>query len=305
MLLTVPALFRVTFYHNAARLLRGLMRWGAPGRDDVSRAVRGKALQGGAIVVLHTHGRHGQYHPPLHLLATSGGDDDQRERWDHGQDVPSALLRRKWQWHRRRMVRQRLPTEASKALVETCFTTYPNGRVTNVHKGHVPAQSQSVARDVAKSGVSPPLSGRRIDRSAGERVTYPYRSHRTDRVERETVEVATGIGRMIQPTMPKGFKGMRSYGVQATKTFAQGQGIIHAALAKVVGVVTGAVKIIARLTSRQRYEQRTGRDPFRCPHCPREMGLWRIWHPTSGGGEDEGQKIKRGTYTSSAQRAGP
>jgi hypothetical protein len=26
-------------------------------------------------VVLHTHGRNGQYHPHLHLLATSGGYD--------------------------------------------------------------------------------------------------------------------------------------------------------------------------------------------------------------------------------------
>jgi predicted RNA-binding Zn-ribbon protein involved in translation (DUF1610 family) len=41
-------------------------------------------------------------------------------------------------------------------------------------------------------------------------------------------------------------------------------------------VVQGAVKIIARLTYRQRYEQSTGRDPFRCPHCGEEMGLWRI-----------------------------
>ena len=37
----------------------------------------GKALKGGYIAVLHTHGRNGQYHPHLHLLATSGGYDGQ------------------------------------------------------------------------------------------------------------------------------------------------------------------------------------------------------------------------------------
>ncbi len=42
------------------------------------------------------------------------------------------------------------------------------------------------------------------------------------------------------------------------------------------------VKIIARLTYRQRYKQSTGRDPFRCPHCQGEREVWRIWHPTSG-----------------------
>jgi Putative transposase len=182
---------------------------------------------------------------------------------------------------------------------------YPNGLVTNVQKGQVPSQYQSLARYVAKYVVSPPISVRRIDRYDGERVTYHYRSHRTERVERETVEVATFIGRMIQHTMPKGFKRIRYYGVQATKTFAKVKALIHEALAKVAGVVKGAVKIIARLTYRQRYAQSTGRDPFICPHCRSEMGVWRIWHPTYGLIHDEGEVIKRGTYASTAPRAGP
>ena len=78
-----------------------------------------------------------------------------------------------------------------------------------------------------------------------------------------------------------------------------------AALAQVEGVVKGAVKIIARLTYRQRYAQSTGRDPLICPHCQGAMGVWRIWHPTYGVIYDEVQVIKRGTYTSTAQRAGP
>jgi hypothetical protein len=304
-ILTVPAMFRVTFYQNAALLLSALMRCGAQCLDDFYSEVRGKTVKGGYIVVLHTHGRNGQYHPHLHLIATSGGYDDQSERWEHVQYMPYELLRRKWQWHLLSMVRQTLTTEAVNQLVDTCFTKYPNGLVTNVQKGQVPSQYQSVARYVATYVVSPPISVRRIDRYDGEWVTYHYRSHRTDRVERETVEVATFIGRMIQHTMPKGFKRIRYYGVQATKTFAKIKRIIQAALAKVGEVVKGAVKIIARLTYRQRYEQSTGRDPLRCPHCQREMGLWRIWHPTSGVIYDEGQVIKRGTYASSAQRAGP
>ena len=182
---------------------------------------------------------------------------------------------------------------------------HPNGLVTNVHKGQVPSQYQSLARYVAKYVVSPPIAVRRIDRYDGHRVTYHYRSHRTERVEHETVDVDTFIGRMIQHTVPKGFKRIRYYGVQATKTFAKVKGVIQAALAKVEGVVKGAVKIIARLTYRQRYEHSTGRDPLRCPHCGEEMGVWRIWHPTYGVIYDEGEVIKRGTYASSAPRAGP
>src|SRR5438309_1761907 len=88
---------------------------------------------------------------------------------------------------------------------------------------------------------------------------------------------------MVPHAVPKGFKRIRYYGVQATKTFAQVKGVMQAALAQVEGVVKGAVQSIARLTYRQRYEQSTGRDPLRCPHCQSTMDVWRLWHPTYGG----------------------
>jgi hypothetical protein len=304
-ILTVPALFRTTFYQHVAVVLRAFMRCGVQCLDDFYSAVKGKPLQGGYIVILHTHGRHGQYHPHLHVLATSGGYDGLGDRWEHLSYLPYALLRRKWPWHLLTMLRQTLRTEAIAQLVDRCFRPYPDGLVTNVQKGHVPAQAQSVARYVAKYVVSPPIAVRRIDRDDGERVRYHYRSHRTDRTEHETVPVATFIGRMVQHTMPKGCKRIRYYGVQATKTFAKVKVVIQAALAKVEGIVKGAVKIIARLTYRQRYEQSTGRDPLRCPHCQGEMELWRIWHPTYGVIHDEGEVIKRGTYEASMQWAGP
>ena len=304
-ILTVPAMFRVTFYQNTAGVLSAFMRCGAQCLDDFYSTVRGKALRGGSITVLHTHGRNGQYHPHLHLIATSGGYDGPGERWEHLTYLPYELLRRKWQWHLLTMLRQTLQTDTVNQLVDTCFRKYPNGLVTNVQKGAVPSQYQSLARYVAKYVVSPPISVRRIDRYDGAQVTYHYRSHRTDRVERETVAVETFIGRMVQHTMPKGFKRIRYYGVQATKTFAKVKVAIQAAIAKVEGVIKGAVKIIARLTYRQRSEQSTGRDPLICPHCRSEMGVWRIWHPTYGVIYDEGEVIKRGTYAPSAQPAGP
>src|SRR3989449_6408018 len=159
------------------------------------------------------------------------------------------------------MVRQTLETDAINQLVDACFRKYPKGLVTNVQKGTVPSQYQSLARYVAKYVVSPPIAVRRIDRYDGHRVTYHDRSHRTERVEHETVDVDTFIGRMVQHTMPKGFKRIRYYGVQATKTVAKVKAAIQAALAKGEGVVKGAVKIIAPLTYRQRNARRTGRGP--------------------------------------------
>jgi len=197
-ILTVPAMFRTTFYHNAAVILSAFIRCGAQCLDDFYSTIKGKTLRGGSITVLHTHGRNGQYHPHLHLLATSGGYDSQGARWEHLQYLPYELLRRKWQWHLLRMVRKTLATKAINQLVDRCFRKYPNGLVTNVQKGTVPSQYQSLARYVAKYVVSPPIAVRRIDRYDGEWVTYHYRSHRTERMEHETVMVETFIGRMVQ-----------------------------------------------------------------------------------------------------------
>ena len=152
-----------------------------------------------------------------------------------------------------------------------------------------------MARYVAPDVVRPPLAVRRLERSAGERVTSHDRSHRPERVEHDTVAVDTFIGRMVQHTRPQGFKRIRYDGVPATQTFAKVKGVMQAALAKGEGGVKGAVQRIARLTYRQRYEQSTGRDPWRCPHGRGEMGLWRLWHPTYGVIYDEGEVSKRGT----------
>ena len=303
--LTVPALLRQTFYQQSKVLLSPFMRGGVRCLDDVFSRVSGTSLKGGYIVVIQTHGRKGQYNPHLHVIATSGGWDAAAKQWRHLDYVPYRLLRKKWQWHLLTMLRQTVKTPEMRRLVDTCYTRYREGFVTNVQKGDVPARYQSLARYLAKYVVSPPIALRRIDRYDGHRVTDHYRSHKSERVEQETVEVYTFIGRMVQHVFPKGFQRSRYYGVQATKTLATLKGMIQEALAQVKGIIKGAIKIIAPLTYRQRYQQSTGRDPLRCPHCHRDMGGWRIWHPTYGVIHDELETIRRGKYASQAPRAAP
>src|SRR5260370_42520638 len=105
-------MLRPTFYHNAAVVLSAFMQCGAQCLEDFYSTVKGKPLQGGYITVLHTHGRNGQYHPHLHVLATSGGDDAPGEGWEHLQYVPYALLRRQRQGPLLAMPRQALTTGA-------------------------------------------------------------------------------------------------------------------------------------------------------------------------------------------------
>src|SRR5213594_4296910 len=165
------------------------------------------------------------------------------------------MLHKKWQWYALEMCREALQTNEMDRLVKTCYAKYPNGFVANVQKGDVPSRYQSLARYLAKYVVSPPISLRRIDRYDGRDVTYHYRSHRSERVEWERVDVYTFIGRMIQHVLPKGFKRIRYYGVQATKTFEKIKGLIRQALAKVQGLIQDAVKIIGVKTYRERYRE--------------------------------------------------
>ena len=300
--LTVPEVLRTTFYQNAQALLSPFMKCGVKCLDDFFSTVSGKALKGGYIVVIQTPGRNGQYNPHLHIIATSGGWDEQAKQWVHLGYLPYPMLHKKWQWYALEMCREALHTDEIDRLVHACYAKYPNGFVANVQKGDVPSRYQSLATYLAKYVVSPPISLRRIDRYDGQSVTYHYRSHKTERVERERVAVYTFIGRMIQHVFPKGFKRIRYYGVQATKTFEKIRPLIRQALAKVKGMVTGAIKVIAAKSYRQRYQQSTGRDPLRCPYCQQEMGVWKVWHPKYGVVYDELGAIKRGRYESPGKR---
>jgi Putative transposase/Transposase zinc-binding domain len=305
LVLTMPAMLRQTFYHYAGVLLSAFMRCGVRCLDDVFSRVSGHSLKGGYIMVIQTHGRNGQYNPHLHIIATSGGWDPQARQWIHLDYVPYRLLRKKWQWHLLTMVRQSVKTREIQRLVDACYTRYREGFVTNIQKGDVPSRYQSLATYLAKYVVSPPISLRRIDRYDGHRVTYHYRSHQSERVEQETVEVYTFIGRLVQHVFPKGFQRIRYYGVQATKTFATLKSLIQEALAKVQGSVKGAIKIIAAKSYRERYQTSTDRDPLICPYCKAEMGIWKIWHPKYGVIYDELEAMRRGKYASQAPRAAP
>ena len=159
--------------------------------------------------MLPPDGRHGHSHPPLPRLAPSGGDEEQGERWEHLHAWPSKLLHRPWQWPLLCMVRQTRQPEVVPQVGERCGTPYPNGRVSNVHKGTGPAQSPSVARSVATDVGSPPLAVWRLERDDGARGTSHDRAHQTERVEHDTVAVDTCMGRLVPHTRPTGFKRMR------------------------------------------------------------------------------------------------
>lgn len=271
--------------------------------DDFFSRVGRKEIEGGYIVVLQTHGRNGQYNPHLHIIATSGGIDKETGKWEHLEYLPYPMLHKKWQRYLLEMIREEMDTEEIERLVASCYRSYPKGFVANVQKGEVLGRYESLARYLAKYVVSPPISIRRIDEYDVEGVRYHYRSHKTERVEEERVDAYTFIGRMIQHILPKGFKRIRYYGEQATKTFEEVKGIIRKALSGVNRVVRDAIKILGEKRYRDRYRGGTGKDPFICEHCGQEMDVCMIWHPLYGVIYDELDEIRKGKYEQEAKEA--
>src|SRR5262249_58780369 len=149
-LFTLPHNLGPLALQNPRPLYGLLLRTVAQTLQDIARDPKHLGAEIGGFAVLHTWGQQLHHHPHLHLLATSGGYDAQGARWEHLEYLPYALLRRKWQWHLLSTLRKTLATDAIKQLVDRCFRTYPNGLVTHVQKGQVPAQYQSVARVGAK-----------------------------------------------------------------------------------------------------------------------------------------------------------
>jgi hypothetical protein len=170
LVLTVPALWRTPFSQQAQAFLSPCRRGGGRCLEDVFSRGSGRALPGGSRVVGQTHGRHGPYHPHLHIITTSGGWDRQGRQGLPLDSVPYPLLRKQWQWYRRTRLRQTVQTQASKRLVAPCDTRDRAGGVTNLPKGDGPSRDQRVAPSLAKEVVRPSMSRRRLDRDEGHGV---------------------------------------------------------------------------------------------------------------------------------------
>jgi len=102
------------------------------------------------IVGSQTHGRNGRYNPHLRIIATSSCLDSQASQWRHLDYVPYRLLRKKWQGHLLIILRRTVKTHKMDRLVAGCYTRYREGFVTNVQKGDVPSQYQSLATYLAQ-----------------------------------------------------------------------------------------------------------------------------------------------------------
>jgi len=101
MVLTLPEQLRKAFYrarHNGD-LLSTFIKCGHECLEDVVSTVLRRKLKVGTIVVVQTHGRSGRYNPHLHIIMTSGGINEDLERWFELRYFRYEIIHKKWQYH--------------------------------------------------------------------------------------------------------------------------------------------------------------------------------------------------------------
>ncbi len=108
-ILTVPEQLRRYFYdaRHEGSLLSRFMRCGYECLQDVVSTVRRQALKIGAIIVVQTHGRSGQYNPHLHIIMTNGGINEEKGKWVDLNYFPYEIIHKKWQYHLLKMLEKR------------------------------------------------------------------------------------------------------------------------------------------------------------------------------------------------------
>lgn len=256
--LTVPKQLRKYFYKGrfSGKLLSKLMKTAYKCLEDTLKDVFKKEIKIGLIVVLQTHGRSGQYY----------------------------LFE---------MMKEVEATEEMRELINKMYNEYPKGLVAFISKGEAPKEAKGLAVYLAKYVAAPPISERRIVGYDGKMVTYWYNDHETKAVKKETIDVMTFLGRMVQHILPKGFQRVR---LQATKTFQKWQDTIIRGIKSLTGTVKDVFEVVAKKTYRERYQEGCGKDPFRCRCCGGKMEVWEIWHPKYGVIFSEGERIKNRYY---------
>ena len=299
-ILTVPDGLRNYFYHGGMELLGEFMGWGVRCLEDVLNRATRRLVKGGYIVVLQTAGRSGGYNPHLHIIMTSGGVDEEKGRWVELKYFPYELLHKKWGYYLLSGLREFIDNEEIEEVVDWMWKRYPKGLVAHIKKGQVPEKSEGLAtgtlRVLAKYVVSPPISIRRIISYDGEQVSYWYKDHSTNKVRKECLSAFRFIGRMVQHILPKGFKRVRYYGLQATRTFNRVKEVVSEAIRRIGRAVKGAYRGIGLKRYRDRYQEVSGKDPFVCSRCGSEMDLCTIWHPKYGIIYDEFKEMEKGKY---------
>jgi len=279
-ILTVPG--SLWEYFHEGRMLKELSDCGVKTIKEVIKVCnKGKGLKAGIIAVTQTSGRASNWNPHLHMLVTEGGIDESG-RWQDFYWFEYEILRKRWMYNLLEMVREanRGNEEVMGRIDEIYERRKRVGLIARAKREKV--RKRDIVGYLIKYVVSPPIALSRITEYDGEKVTYYYREHPTDKKIATTVSAYEFIKRMIQHIPEKGLKLVRHYGLYGFRVVKKVREKLEEIFGKVRGVVQEFESLLKGSDLGRDYRDRIiksfGNDPLRCS-CGAEMELWQIWHP--------------------------
>lgn len=294
LILTIPEQTRSIFFQNRSEgeLFGRFFSAGWKCVQDFVAKAAGHALECGCLIVLHTVGRSGEYKPHLHILLMGGGVNSATGKWEVLDKFPYQILHQSWKKCLLKMFRDWDVDGKYRELFSFLDSRYQKGFVARIEAGSLPKASKHLIRYLSKYLCRPQISQKRIrryDAKHGE-VDFEYLSHRTKKVEIETMSAINFLGRLVQQILPKGFQRIRYYGLQASKNSNRLKKVVSEAVGNFYlpdfesneAVEAETEELTKNLNYRDLVKLWWGTDPLQCRKCGEIMELVRVWKPGKG-----------------------
>lgn len=207
------------------------------------------------LAVLHTHGRDLSYHPHAHLLVSAGGLSTDGSRLVPSKHARFLLPARVLSV----LFRQKMRDAFEKAALTEQLPDKVWRTPWVVHGEHV-GSGEQVLQYLGRYLFKSPLPNSRIERFEAGRVTFRFKSHRTGKLEHQTLPAHVFLHRLLQHVLPERLHHVRGYGLLAPTSKAK--------LERARGLLPPrAASAAPTPKTREQSEPRPTRGTHRCPFC--------------------------------------
>lgn len=240
--------------------------------------------QVGIITVVHTFGRDLQFNPHIHALVTEGALDKYKN-WKAAGYIPYEYLRKSWQKLLLDLIKEKYGHKAEvRKLINRLYRKYRKGFY--VHAATRMRDAKGAAKYIGRYLARPAIAEYRIINYDGKNVRFWYKDHKTGKRMEVEMEALDFIGRLTMHIPKKGFRMVRRYGLYRRDLNKLAQQVVELHNFIKTKNKRALLERKKHKQKQKRYKDRMkesfGTNPLKCPHCGKEMELWRIWHPKYG-----------------------
>jgi hypothetical protein len=166
-------------------------------------------------------------------------------------------------------------------LINELYQCYPKGFYVNAEQKMKGAKG--AAKYIGRYLARPAVAEYRIEEYDGRNVRFWYEDHQTGKRVDKTVSVYRFLSDLLQHISPKHFRMVGRFGLYSRRSYKKAKAVLSLHSFMRTKQIQWVLERKKRKKSyRQRMIEAFDVDPFRCPHCQRQMELIEIWHSRYG-----------------------